>query len=102
MFDNVDEDDVYEMIDIFWNCKTLPLKNNAFLHIKAAKKNMTTEIKSPMFELEVLKYLPLHLADLEFEYICSNCKNVFPIYENRCPKCKELFTFKVETSIRKY
>jgi len=101
VFDNITEDEVYEMIDIFWNYDNLPLKNNGFIQIKGAKKEITTTIKSPVFELEVLKYTPHNLADLEFEYICSNCKHIFPIYENRCPKCKELFTFKTEINIVK-
>ena len=101
VFDNVNEQDVYEMLDIFWQNDNLPLKNEAFMQIKAAKKELTTTIISPIFELEVLKYLPKNLADLEFEYICTNCKHIFPLYEERCPHCKELFSFKIETSIIK-
>jgi tetratricopeptide (TPR) repeat protein len=102
VFDNITNDDVYEMIDIFWRNENLPLKNEAFLHIKAAKKEITTTLKAPIFELEILKYLPKNLADLEFEYICTNCKHLFPLYEERCPHCKALFSFKVETSITKF
>ena len=101
VFDIVNENDVYNMIDIFWNYDNIPLKNSAFIQIKGAKKELVTTIKSPIFELELLKYAPKELADLEFEYICSNCKNIFPIYEDRCPKCKELFTLKVEPIITK-
>ena len=102
IFDNVNEEDVYEMLDIFWQSDNLPLKNEAFMQIQAAKKELTTTIISPIFELEVLKHLPKNLADLEFEYICTNCKHIFPLYEERCPHCKELFSFKIETSIVKY
>jgi lipopolysaccharide biosynthesis regulator YciM len=99
VFEIVDENDVYEMLDIFYNYDSLPAKNSALIQIKAAKKELQTTIKSPIFELEVLKYLPQHLADLEFEYICQNCKHIYPIYEERCPHCKELFSFKVESII---
>jgi lipopolysaccharide biosynthesis regulator YciM len=99
VFEEIEEDDVYEMLDIFYNYDNLPAKNSALIQIKAAKKELQTTIKSPVFELEVLKYLPKNLADLEFEYICSNCKHIYPIYEERCPNCKELFTLKVEPVI---
>ena len=99
IFDELDENDVYEMIDIFWNLN-LPNKD-IFKQIKAAQKEIQVNSPAPIFELEVLKYTPKNLATLEFEYICKNCKKVFPIYEERCPNCKELFSFKVETIITK-
>jgi len=98
-FKKIDENDVYEMIDIFYNYDSLPIKNSALIQLKAAKKEIETTIKSPIFELEVLKNLPKGLADLEFEYICKNCKHIYPIYDERCPNCSELFTFKVETMV---
>jgi len=97
IFDELTENDVYEMIDIFWN-KDLP-NINIFNQIKAAKKEIKIDTPAAIFELEVLKYTPKNLASLEFEYICKNCKKVFPIYEERCPHCKELFSFKVEPII---
>jgi len=97
----IDENDVYEMIDIFYNYPNLPSKNKALLQIKAAKKEVEIYEKAPIFEIEVLKYLPKNFAILEFEYICSNCKHIYPIYEERCPNCKELFTLKVESIISK-
>ena len=65
------------------------------MQIKSAKKEIQIDKKAPIFELEVLKYTPRELADLEFEYVCQNCKHLFPLYEDRCPNCKELFSFKV-------
>jgi lipopolysaccharide biosynthesis regulator YciM len=99
IFDNLSENDVYEMLDIFYNYDSLPDKNDALIQVKAARKEINTTIKSHIFELEVLKNLPKDLADLEFEYICENCKYTYPIYEVRCPNCKELFTLKVEPII---
>jgi len=101
VFKNIDETDVYEMIDIFWRYDTLPMQEK-FLHIKAAKKEITTTLKAPIFELEILKYVPKNLADLEFEYICTNCKHITPFYEERCPHCKELFSLKVEIQITNF
>jgi len=101
IFQYIDEIDIYEMLDLFWNIDYLPLNNEALKHIQAAKKELTFEKKSPVFEIEVLKNLPKNLADLEFEYICTNCKHITPIYEDRCPHCKELFTLKLEIEIVK-
>ena len=100
IFDKITNDEVYEMIDVFWY-SDLPLKNEAFINIKAAKKELQTTLVSPIFELEVLKHTPKNLADLEFEYICQNCKHLTPFYEDRCPHCKALFTLKVEIEIIK-
>jgi lipopolysaccharide biosynthesis regulator YciM len=97
----IQEKDVYEMIDLFWREDYLPLKNDAFIQIEAAKKHIKAQKQSPFFEIEVLKRLPDGLADLEFEYVCSKCKHIFPVYEARCPKCKNLFTFKTKTGIVK-
>jgi rRNA maturation endonuclease Nob1 len=44
------------------------------------------------FEIKVLNYLSLNFATLEYEYICKNCKKIFPIYSSRCPHCHELYT----------
>ena len=100
IFDSVNENDVYEMLDIFWRFDNLPTKE-AFIFVKAAKKEITTTLKAPVFELEVLKYTPKGLADLEFEYICNNCKHLTPLYDDRCPHCKGLFTLKLEIQITK-
>jgi len=101
VFTSILDDDVYNMIDLFWYIDYLPLDKESFKHIQAAKKEITFDKKPPVFELEVLKYLPKDLANLEFEYICSNCKHITPIYEDRCPHCKELFTLQIEIEIVK-
>ena len=82
--------DVNEDLDLFWNRKDIP-DNEKFCNVLAAKKLKNCDKKS-IFELEALKYLPADLADLEFEYICNNCKKTFPLYSTRCPNCHELFT----------
>jgi lipopolysaccharide biosynthesis regulator YciM len=96
----INNNDVYEMIDIFWNEK-LACINESLKQIEAAKKLLVYEKECPIFEIEVLKHLPKDLADLEFEYICKECKRVFPIYDSRCPNCKNLFTMEVEIIITK-
>jgi len=100
VFDEVNQEDVYKFLDIFWQFDMLPMQEK-FIFIKAAKKEITTTLKAPVFELEVLKYTPKGLADLEFEYICNNCKHLTPLYDDRCPHCKALFTLELEIQITK-
>jgi len=100
VYKRITKKDVYKMIDIFWQ-EDIPNSNEAFKQIKAAKKLLVYEKEAPLFEIEVLKHLPKNLADLEFEYICKECKKVFPIYDSRCPNCKNLFTMEVEAIITK-
>jgi len=80
---------VYRYLDLFWHRDDIPEKE-LFLNILAAQKKAVCRKKAP-FEIEVLKCLPQNSADLEFEYICGNCKKVFPLYSTRCPNCYELF-----------
>ena len=80
-------------VDLFFYRNDIP-KSKKFCNILAAKKQLKCNEKAP-FEIEALKYLPDNLAELEFEYVCSNCKKIFPIYSSRCVKCNELFTQKL-------
>ena len=85
--------DVYEYLDLFWYRNDIP-DNKKFCNILAAKKLTNCKKKAP-FEIEVLKNLNNNIAELEFEYVCENCKKTFPLYSTRCPKCGELFTQKL-------
>ncbi len=88
-----DEVDIYEHLDLYYNRDDIP-KNKKFCNILAAKKEMQCNKKAP-FEIEAMKYLPKNLAELEFEYLCQNCKKTFPLYSTRCPKCHELFSYRL-------
>ncbi len=89
--------DVYEDLDLFFYRKDIP-KIEKFCNILAAKHKTKCDIKAP-FEIEAMKYLPNDLAELEFEYVCSNCKKIFPIYSSRCPNCYELYSLKLLTKL---
>jgi tetratricopeptide (TPR) repeat protein len=75
--------DYHKYIDLFFYRTDIPKK------IKDEKWKI---YNNTPFEIQALNYLPSDLATLEFEYICTNCKKVFPIYNSRCPHCNELFT----------
>ncbi len=79
-------------------------KNQLLSEIFTAKGEILEAKESDIFELNVL--IKLHhqedqSADLSFSYICSNCKNVFPLYFYRCPKCQQIDTTEIETNLIK-
>jgi lipopolysaccharide biosynthesis regulator YciM len=60
--------------------------------------------KFDYFELEVLAKLnsvDYKKASLSFEYICSECKNSFPIHSHRCPNCQAIASASIEPIITK-
>jgi len=89
--------DKFEDLDLYFYRSDIP-ENEKFKDILAAKRGEKIDKKLP-FELEVLKYIPQNLAELEFEYICEECKKVFPLYSTRCPNCHELFSQKLITKL---
>ena len=101
IIDKIENKDINKMIDIFWQYDKLNLELDDYKQLLAAKHILEYKKTSNILEIEILKYSPKDLADLEFEYLCTNCKQTFPIYESRCPSCKKLFTFQVETIITK-
>jgi len=85
--------DVYKDLDLYFYRNDIP-DTEKFCNILAAKK-LKICTKKASFEIEALKHLPQNLAELEFEYLCENCKKVFPLYSTRCPNCHELFSHKL-------
>jgi tetratricopeptide (TPR) repeat protein len=77
------DENYHKYIDLFFYRDDIPEK------IKDDKWKI---YNNTPFEIKALNYLPSNLAILEFEYICSNCKKVFPLYSSRCPHCNELFS----------
>jgi lipopolysaccharide biosynthesis regulator YciM len=62
------------------------------------------KMQDSSFELEALGVLHNFSdikADLSFHYMCTECKNVFPIYFYRCPKCLCIASAKIQSSIIK-
>jgi tetratricopeptide (TPR) repeat protein len=92
-YKEIPPEEVYEYLDLFWSRNDIP-KEEKFMNILAAKHLAECNEKGP-FEIEVLKQLKKDFADLEFEYVCRNCKKIFPLYSTRCPNCHQLFKHKV-------
>lgn len=96
--------DLLWMADVQWldisTCKAPLLQE-----IASAKGLSSYEVEAPQyFELEVLSKLNsigYKKASLNFEYICDECKNSFPVHFNRCPNCQAIATVNIEPMITK-
>jgi len=62
------------------------------------------KIENGIFAFDVLGALKkdgVVNADLNFHYMCSECKNVYPLYFYRCPNCLSIGSAKIQSSIVK-
>ncbi len=102
--------DYKNIMDLLWMTKVERfdekfVKEQPLLaEIFTARGDLLEAKQSDIFELNVL--IKLHhqedaSGDLSFSYICSNCKNVFPLYFYRCPKCQQIDTTEIETNLIK-
>lgn len=108
-FHRIKNFDLNDSIDILWNLidkdfETQNLESDIINQISNAKGFSNYEIKNPIIELEILQILTNTSYDkinLGFEYNCSECKNIFPLYFYRCPICQSIATAKIEPIIIK-
>jgi lipopolysaccharide biosynthesis regulator YciM len=92
-FDHTKLLDMLWLVDINWfditTCKAPLVKQ-----ICSARGLIeANQDKYDYFELEVLSKLNsigYKKASLSFEYVCSACKNSFPIHSHRCPNCQAI------------
>ncbi len=107
-WENFDISKAELLIDILWNIDKKDLnfdiimQNSYLRELYTAKGYIKEADKSSVFELDVLINLNKSVnATLSFEYICDNCKQVYPFAFNRCSKCHSIDTSKVELSLAK-
>lgn len=102
--------DFKNIMDLLWVTKvekfdeSFVKEHKLLSEIFTAKGDLLEAEESEIFELNVL--IKLHhqedaSGDLSFSYICRNCKNIFPLYFYRCPKCQQIDTTEVETNLIK-
>ena len=96
--------------DILWNLESHQLdldiiSSNAYLReLYTAKGLVNSAEKSAVFELDVLINLQSKAykdAGLQFEYLCDECKQVFPFSFHRCPNCLGIDTVQSEMLLTK-
>ncbi len=106
----LDNFDFKNVIDLLWMTDYKKFdpdfvdENRLLSEVYTAKGDIYKAYESDIFELNVLIKLNKqrdNSADLSFSYICENCKNIFPIYFYRCPKCQQINTMEIETNLIK-
>ena len=99
-----------EMVDVLWYMDGFvydisTCKDSLVRQIAMAKGLIPyEEVENPQFELEVLgklSTLGYTKVGLNFEYVCTECKQVFPIHFYRCPNCQSIHSTKIQISITK-
>lgn len=94
-YEDIKNFDFEKLMDLLWyqGKETFPkelLENNNFVKELYSAKNECDEAKSSsVFELDILIKLKGKKddIDLNFEYVCSECKSSYAVHFNRCPKC---------------
>ncbi|TLE01230.1 hypothetical protein [Helicobacter japonicus] len=96
-------------IDILWQFddKDVPLEqltDKQILDVYRAKGLVVDNQSCEIFELENMRILKRYSnvpVDLDFEYRCHGCKQIFPFENARCSHCGELLNSDVLLKIRK-
>ena len=94
-----------QMIDTLWYTQNLSFKcdNDVLVQVRMAKGEIPyTPSKTPIFALDTLAKLRFHKYDgatLSFEYLCTECKQIFPMHFYRCPNCQSINTVSIQTSL---
>ena len=110
-WNHINEFDTKYFMDLMWflNFEDIDfdsIKDNKFLNeLYTAKGYLDTIKHSDDFVFDILIALNKHEhkinATLNFEFICSSCKNIHPIYDKRCPHCHNILTFNVKHNLAK-
>jgi len=105
---NFDSSKSDKMVDLLWNIKKDDLdleiiEQNSYLRdLYSARGDINFSSKSNIFEFDALINIDKKInATLSFEYICDNCKQVFPFSFYRCSSCHSIDTMSVEYSLTK-
>lgn len=107
-WENLDGSKSELLTDIFWNLNPKDLnfdiisKNGYLRELYTARGDTSSAIKSNVFEFDILINLDKKTnATLSFEYICDNCKHIFPFAFNRCANCHSIDTINIEIALAK-
>ncbi len=105
---NLDASKSEKLTDLFWNLNKKDLdfdiisKNGYLRELYSARGDISDANKSDVFEFDVLINLGQKAnATLSFEYMCENCKHVYPFAFNRCSNCHSIDTLGIELSLAK-
>jgi len=107
---HLDQSQCERISDILWqlsedNLDLDIISSNGFLReLFTAKGVVDLAQSSHVFELDVLiklRHANEKGATLQFEYLCQECKQVFPFAFHRCPSCHSIDTIMCESILTK-
>jgi len=106
----VDANAAPTIADILWRLPQAELDldiiaSNGYLRqLYSARGSVNLAQNSSEFELDVLiklRQCNQNGATLQFEYLCNDCKQIFPFPFHRCPNCHAIDTIVTETVLSK-
>jgi len=110
-WNHVSEFNAQNFMDLMWylsfdDVDFDKVSDNVFLvELYNAKGYLNNHKHSDDFVFDILIALNQHEhkihAALDFEFICSSCKHVHPIFDTRCPHCHSILTFNVKHVLSK-
>lgn len=105
-YKNINEFNFEDIIDILWylpkdEIDFKAIENIPFLQELYTSKGYINSVDSSLdFDLDLLILINRHKdrkkGDLNFEFICSSCKQSSPFYDTRCPNCHSILSLKVK------
>jgi len=105
-WENLDIDDSEILTEVLWRIDSKDLnldiisKSKYLKELYTARGDIDLTSKSSIFELNVLINLKgTANATLNFEYVCSSCKNSFPFVFTRCSSCHTIDSAMVEYTL---
>jgi len=107
---NLDLGQAERLVDILWNAREAEanldiIASNSYLReLFSAKGLDLLAYESSVFEFDIL--IKLNIADqsgatLQFDYLCGECKQIYPFSFHRCPNCHSIDTVVTETVLTK-
>ena len=107
-WENFDSSKSELLSDILWNLESKDLnldiisQNGYLRELYTARGDISLAEGSSHFELDVLiKLKGKANATLSFEYVCDNCKMLFPFVFHRCSACHSIDTARIEWHLNK-
>ncbi len=105
-WENFDSSKSDMMVDLLWHVQLKDLdlekisQNSYLRELYTARGDVDLSTKSSVFEFDILINLKGNAnATLSFEYICDNCKQLYPFAFHRCSNCHSIDTIGVEFSL---
>lgn len=107
---NLDPGQAERIVDILWNAREAEanldiITSNSYLReLFSAKGTALLAQESTVFEFDVL--IKLNRADqsgatLQFDYLCGECKQIYPFSFHRCPNCHSIDSVVTEALLTK-